>query len=152
MVLRGGTGTITAAMEVHAVARLSGYAFLRSCASVNEPHANSTVRIASTFAANGSKAGLSPKEMEVTIIYLPSISLSILYTAEFGEKEVELITELATGNCSFRRSQVLRTVKAQHPDNLSTPKDFSNRIAKAIFVAKSKESIYFGRLSSMQSR
>ena len=28
MVLRGGTGTITAAMEVHAVARLSGYAFL----------------------------------------------------------------------------------------------------------------------------
>jgi hypothetical protein len=49
----------------------------------------------------------------------------------FGEKEVELITELATGNCSFRRSQILRTVKAQHPDNLSTPKDFGNRIAKA---------------------
>ena len=61
MVLRGGTGTITAAMEVRAVAqlsgyaflgtitaamevravaRLSGYAFLRSFASVNEPHAN----------------------------------------------------------------------------------------------------------------
>ena len=38
--------------------------------------------------------------------HIPSLHQSVhsIHRRRFGEKEVELITELATGNCSFRRS------------------------------------------------
>lgn len=49
----------------------------------------------------------------------------------FDKKEVEKITELPTGEAGLKRAQISRTVKQQIPDNISTPRDFSNAIAKA---------------------